>query len=61
MKPTRQFYVDLRKYAQDRLEEIIEEETKHNIVHIQPLKVSLINISIFCSNVIIEIEKEGLK
>ena len=55
---TKQFYVDLRKYAQDRLEEIIDEEAKHNLVGIRPLKTSLINISIFCSNVIKEMEKE---
>ena len=57
MKLTKQFYTDLRKYVQDKLEIIIEEETKHKLVDIHPLKVSLINISIFCSNMIKEMEE----
>ena len=48
------FYKDLRKYAQDKLEEIIEEERTHKFVDIHPLKVSLINISMYCTNVLIK-------
>ena len=51
---TKQFYVNLRNAAQDTLKEIIDEEGKHNLVGIGPLKVSLINISIFCTNAIID-------
>lgn len=51
------FYSDLRKYAQNRLEEIVDNDTEDNVKEMQPLKVSLINISIFCSNMIIK--KEG--
>ena len=54
---TEQFHTDLRKYAQDKLEEIIKEEETHKLVNIQPLKVSLINISIFCTNAIIEMKE----
>jgi hypothetical protein len=55
---TKQFYVDLRKYAQDRLEEIINEGLKQDTTHMQPLKVSLINISLFCTNALIEIDRK---
>ena len=58
---TEQFYVNLGKHARDRLEEIIDEETKHNLVGIHPLKVSLINISIFCTNAIIDADFPSLK
>ena len=50
----KQFYVDLRKYAQDRLEEIINEGLKQDTTYMQPLKISLINISIFCTNTLLE-------
>ena len=50
----KQFYIDLRKYAQDRLEEIINKGLEEDTTFMQPLKVSLINISIFCSNTLIE-------
>jgi len=58
---TKQFYTDLRKYVQDKLEVVVDECEKHNVPNMQPLKVSLINVSIFCSNKIIEIEKEDSK
>ena len=48
------FYSDLRKYAQDRLEEVIDNDVEDNATNMRPLKVSLINISIFCSNAIIK-------
>lgn len=54
---TEQFYDNLRKYAQDKLEEIINEGKDHNLVGIHPLKVSLINISIFCTNSIIKMKE----
>ena len=57
MKLTKQFYTDLRKYVQDKLEIIIEEEEKHKLVDMHPLKVSLINTSIFCTNQLIEMKE----
>jgi len=46
----KQFYEDLRIYVQEKLQDIVDNDTEENVVHMQPLKVSLINISIFCSN-----------
>ena len=60
MKLTKQFYTDLRGYVQDKLDVVIEERKKHNIPNIQRLEVSLINVSIFCSNRTLEIEEGDL-
>ena len=58
MSLTEQFYTDLRKYAQDKPEETINEGKEHNLVGILPLKISLINISVFCTNSMIRMKEE---